>query len=58
MAFTNTIATIPGITVPIFVGYLTRVDVSFILHSSRKKVFILKLLFHSKQSVRGVSFSR
>jgi MFS transporter, ACS family, solute carrier family 17 (sodium-dependent inorganic phosphate cotransporter), other len=29
VAFTNTIATIPGITVPIFVGALTHADVSF-----------------------------
>lgn len=31
MAFTNTIATIPGITVPIFVGSLTHSDVSLII---------------------------
>lgn len=29
MAFTNTVATLPGITVPIFVGRLTHSDVSF-----------------------------
>jgi hypothetical protein len=29
MAFTNTVATLPGITVPIFVGKLTHSDVSF-----------------------------
>lgn len=28
MAFTNTVATLPGITVPIFVGKLTHDDVS------------------------------
>lgn len=31
MAFTNTIATLPGIAVPIFVGKLTHADVSFAL---------------------------
>lgn len=34
MAFTNTVATIPGITVPIFVGKLTHDDVSIVVANS------------------------
>lgn len=41
MAFTNTVATLPGITVPIFVGTLTHSDVSSPLKMLKRNHFLI-----------------
>lgn len=49
MAFTNTVATLPGITVPIFVGKLTHSDVSLII----RKILKIFIFFSNYQPSIG-----